>query len=203
VIHSFDASVVPVILFLALANMLLPYLACRLDRQALQKISDDREDCIITEEFLVNIASKRGDVYEKVIYSRDNYKDYADLEAPSFMGIAKLCFRHIYPAISFFVRFDFETKRLARYMIMSLPSSLVAIISAAFFRSFRLGEERGLDDRDVIAGVVVGVVLSVLMLPPPAFITGCLKSKIRVKPKRGQDKQLKPQPFEGGEPEPR
>ena len=189
----------PVLVFIALINILLPFIAGILDKKVFKSISEGTEDCVISEEFLVNIATRKKEVYEKIIYKRDAFKYYAEYSKIDTCSLVRVFSAFMHPVLGFIHFFDFELKRLSRFMVLSMSASFIAIGCAGYFRSYRPNEEREFDSNDVATGVVAGAILSILTLPLTPFLVGCLRSEIRVKPKRALDKQKISQLFEGGE----
>lgn len=51
-------------------------------------------------------------------------------------------FRNIHPLFGFFIRFDFEYKRFARFTVLALQYSLVAwLVTIIFGKPYRVDEQ--------------------------------------------------------------
>ena len=99
------------------------------------------------------------------------------------LNLFRLFMRNLHPLFSFFIRFDFEFKRLVRFMLLSIQYSGLAFICTIIFgHSYRSDEQesdtRSFDDKDIGNAVLAGFILSLLTLPFPYSWVECLKSRM-------------------------
>lgn len=95
----------------------------------------------------------------------------------------KLFCRNLHPLFSFFIRFDFEFKRLVRFMLLAIQYAGLAFICVIIFgKSYRPDETddetRTFDSKDKGNAILAGFLLSLLLLPFPYTWIECFKSRM-------------------------
>lgn len=170
-----------------LFNLLVPCIVSCLDSRAYSSLKNP-QPIGISESILRKIAARKRQPYEIAIYSRPMYSEYAEIDKASFCVIFGLFYQTIHPIGSLLHRFDFEFKRLSRFMVMSMQISTIAIICSIIYApsDYRSGQIYSpnrtlmLDYDDCVTASWIGAVLSILTLPLSHCLTLCCRSRLMI-----------------------
>ena len=116
-------------------NIIVPILALVLDAMVYNKLTKSKSETEggISNDFLKLIAKRKDLPFETIIYQRYQFAFYSKFEMKKCCSLFDLYSRYLHPLGSLFMRFDYEIKRLARFIIISIQYSLIAIICGIVF----------------------------------------------------------------------
>jgi hypothetical protein len=127
---------------------------------------------------LKRIAVHQSLQFDHVRYRRYQYAQCLEVKDQSLTKIFCLYLRNIHPLIGLFRRFDIEQQRIVRYMTMSLQFSTVAIIAAIYFSFYESTSNADVNSKDILTAIILGLVLSLVLLPIPQSMTCCMRTKL-------------------------
>eukprot|EP00347_Sterkiella_histriomuscorum_P002273 403368790 len=186
-LSQFDTSIIAILFFMIFMLVVMPAIAIWRDMKDYQLIQNGEFN--ISDEILKQIAAKKQKPYDAVVYNKQRYEKYLQIESLSFMTLFKIFLSELHPFFSIFTRFDFELKRTIRLMFIIYQVGLVAIICGLAFGTTYRNDERefeerevGYDSTDQSNGVLAGFIIAVLCLPTMSKFTNCFKSKIQYDP---------------------